>query len=199
MAGCSVEPRLHSKSIYDINDSFKFPNKPDNGLPQIGYRSLSVDETNELNANHGNTSIQTKLKKNNYLHAKLDADQAVHLINLYRHEHNLKPIRLNVLLTKAAKLHSRDLANLDRVSHFGSDGSDPLDRVKRVGYTARVAAENIGTGQLTFKEVMAGWQKSTGHKRNLLLHDAEHVGVALVFDPDTEFRTFWTLVIGAPS
>ena len=49
----------------------------------------------------------------------------------------------------------------------------------------------------TLEEVMAGWKKSPGHNKNLLLPDAEHMGIALVHDPKTEFRTFWTLVLGS--
>ena len=98
----------------------------------------------------------------------------------------------------AAKNHSTDLAKWDRISHFGSDGSNPWDRVKRSGYNARVAAENVGTGQTSFEEVLKGWKESPGHNKNLLLADAEHVGIALVREGKTEFKTFWTLVIGAP-
>jgi uncharacterized protein YkwD len=32
----------------------------------------------------------------------------------------------------------------------------------------------------------------------LLLADATHMGIALVQDPRSEFKTFWTLVVGAP-
>ena len=100
-------------------------------------------------------------------------------------------------LTEAAKAHSRDLAKWDRISHYGSDGSNPWDRVKRAGYNAKVAAENVGTGQASLDEVIKGWQASPGHNKNLLLADVEHMGVALVQDPRTEFKTFWTLVVGA--
>ena len=124
-------------------------------------------------------------------------EEARRLINAYRRQHGLKPVKLDALLTKAAKAHSRDLAKWDRISHFGSDGSNPWDRVKRSGYRARLAAENVGTGQVTLKEVMAGWKKSPGHNKNLLLRDAEHMGIALVQSSKTEFRTFWTLVLGA--
>ena len=104
---------------------------------------------------------------------------------------------LNAALTEAAKLHSRDLAKWDRISHYGSDGSNPWDRVKRVGYKAKVAAENVGTGQASVEEVLKGWEASPGHNKNLLLRDAEHMGIALVQDPRTEFKTFWTLLVGA--
>jgi uncharacterized protein YkwD len=128
---------------------------------------------------------------------KLDADHARDVINKYRQSTGLKPLKLNAALTEAAKAHSKDLAKWDRISHYGSDGSNPWDRVKRSGYSAKVAAENVGTGQATIDEVLKGWKESPGHNKNLLLGDVEHMGIALVQDPKTEFKTFWTLVIGA--
>jgi uncharacterized protein YkwD len=127
----------------------------------------------------------------------LDVEKARSLINGYRASKGLKPLRLNPALTDAAKAHSRDLAKWDRISHYGSDGSNPWDRVKRAGYNAKVAAENVGTGQATLEEVFKGWQDSPGHNKNLLLGDATEMGIALVQDPKTEFKTFWTLVVGS--
>jgi uncharacterized protein YkwD len=70
--------------------------------------------------------------------------------------------------------------------------------VKRTGYKARLAAENVGTGQVDFEEVMRGWKASPGHNKNLLLPDATEMGLALVQDPKSEFKSFWTLVLAAP-
>ena len=137
------------------------------------------------------------LADRDYSATQLDPDKARELINVYRKEKGLKPLKLNAALTEAAKAHSRDLAKWDRISHYGSDGSNPWDRVKRAGYNAKVAAENVGTGQASLDEVIKGWQASPGHNKNLLLADVEHMGVALVQDPRTEFKTFWTLVVGA--
>jgi uncharacterized protein YkwD len=137
------------------------------------------------------------LSDRDYTTTLLDAEKARAVVNAYRAEKGLKPLKLNTELTNAAKAHSRDLAKWDRISHFGSDGSNPWDRVKRVGYNAKLAAENVGTGQITFEEVMKGWKDSPGHNKNLLLADAEHMGIALVHEPKTEFKTFWTLVIGS--
>lgn len=137
------------------------------------------------------------LADRDYSGTQLDADRARELINTYRRQHGLKPLKLNAELTAAAKSHSRDLAKWDRISHYGSDGSNPWDRVKQTGYKARLAAENVGTGQINFDEVLRGWKESSGHNKNLLLPDAEHMGIALVQDPKTEFKSFWTLVVGA--
>jgi uncharacterized protein YkwD len=138
------------------------------------------------------------LADRDYSGTKLDPDKARDLINAYRRQHRLKPLKLNIELTNAAKGHSKDLARWDRISHYGSDGSNPSDRLKRSGYNARVAAENVGTGQTTFDEVLKAWRASPGHNKNLLLRDAEHMGIALVQDSKTEFKTFWTLVVGSP-
>lgn len=138
------------------------------------------------------------LSGRDYSATKLDAEKARDLVNAYRKKNGLKPLRLSTELTNAAKAHSRDLARWDRISHYGSDGSNPWDRVKRGGYNARLAAENVGTGQATIEEVLKGWKASPGHNKNLLMADAQHMGIALVQDPKTEFKTFWTLVLGAP-
>ena len=137
------------------------------------------------------------LSDRDYTSTTLEPEKARDLINAYRKQHGLKPLRLNSSLTEAAKAHARDLAKWDRISHFGSDGSNPWDRVKRSGFNAKVAAENVGTGQVTIAEVLKGWQTSPGHNKNLLLADADQMGIALVQDPKTEFKTFWTLVVGA--
>ena len=137
------------------------------------------------------------LADRDYGATKLDAEHARDVINSYRHAQGLKPLKLNASLTEAAKAHSRDLAKWDRISHYGSDGSNPWDRVKRVGYNAKVAAENVGTGQASIDEALKGWKESAAHNKNLLLPDVEHMGIALVSDPTTDCTTFWTLVIAS--
>lgn len=138
------------------------------------------------------------LADRDYSSTALRAEMARDMINHYRKEKGLKALRLSPELTEAAKAHARDLAKWDRISHYGSDGSNPWDRVKRTGYKARLAAENVGTGQISFDEVMRGWKESPGHNKNLLMSDAQHMGIALVQDPNTEFKSFWTLVLGSP-
>ncbi|MEO0799777.1 MAG: CAP domain-containing protein [Pseudomonadota bacterium] len=138
------------------------------------------------------------LADRDYSNTRLSPAAALTLINDYRRTKGLRGLKLHPQLTRAAKMHSRDLARWDRISHYGSDGSNPWDRVKRTGFRARLAAENVGTGQKDLREVFEGWKQSPGHNKNLLLADATHMGIALVDDPKTEFKTFWTLVLGTP-
>ncbi len=143
------------------------------------------------------TAPKGSLADRDFSSTLLNAEAARDQINGYRKIKGLKPLQLNAALTSAAKAHSRDLAKWDRISHFGSDGSNPWDRVKRSGYNAKLAAENVGTGQVSFEEVLKGWKDSPGHNKNLLLSDADQMGIALVHEPKSEFKTFWTLVVGS--
>jgi len=183
------------------------------GAPSLGLLGGSGSSQPSTTKNQGQqvASLQDSAPQNSYAKPRpgalngrdyssttLNVEHARKLINDYRKKHGLKPLLLNPELTAAAKAHSRDLARWDRISHYGSDGSNPLDRVKRTGYNPRLAAENVGTGQATFEEVLEGWKASPGHNKNLLMADARHMGIALVQDPKTEFKTFWTLVLGTP-
>lgn len=129
---------------------------------------------------------------------RLDPEEARKAINRYRASRGMNPLTLNPQLSEAARRHSTDLARLDRISHEGSDGSNPWKRVEMTGYTPRLAAENVGAGQRSLEEVIRGWQESKGHDRNLLLPDATQMGIALVKDPSTSYGTFWTLVLATP-
>ena len=135
-------------------------------------------------------------KDRDYSKTRLNPATAQKMINSYRVSKGLKPLKINIKLAQAAKNHARDLASHDRISHYGSDGSDPLVRVQRTGYPVHLAAENVGTGQISLAEVFKGWQLSPGHNENLLLKDAREMGMALIIDPNTEYKTFWTLVLG---
>jgi len=135
-------------------------------------------------------------KNRDYSKTQLNPDTARRMINNYRASKGLKPLKINTKLVEAAKTHAKDLADHDRISHYGSDGSDPLVRVQRTGYPVHLAAENVGTGQISLAEVFKGWQQSPGHNENLLLKNAREMGIALIIDPDTEYKTFWTLVLG---
>ncbi|MGI9520298.1 MAG: CAP domain-containing protein [Hyphomicrobiaceae bacterium] len=169
-----------------------------NGGPQARLASVAGPEPRPESPSSGAMDPPSRdLDTTKYARTRLDVDSARKLINAYRRENGLQPLAINPQLTKAAKSHSQDLAKWDRISHFGSDGSNPWDRVKRTGYKASLAAENVGTGQGTIEEVMDGWKKSPGHNKNLLLQDANEMGIALVHAPRTEFKTFWTLVLGS--
>ena len=124
--------------------------------------------------------------------------RAVADLNAYRAAHGLGPVRLNTQLVRASDVHAADLARHGIASHEGTDGSTHGDRVQAQGYRFRVAAENVATGQKSWPEVFRAWQESEGHNRNLLLADATEFGISLVYEPDTLYTTYWTMLMAAP-
>lgn len=202
-AACSTGPTTVSTGFADSGSSPSITHL--NPTSSLGYSSKSSSSSgtrvaalsDKIPRGTYETAPKGALADRDYSSTHLDTERALAVINAYRKQNGLRPLKLNAKLTAAAKSHSRDLAKWDRISHYGSDGSNPWDRVKRTGYSPRLAAENVGTGQVTFDEVMRGWKESEGHNKNLLLADAREAGLALVNDPRTEFKSFWTLVLGS--
>ncbi len=203
LAGCSLGSTSISSGFVDQDTTSSLSSSASANSVGLGGdpsapRAVKVAALDKAPSGTFEKAAPGVLSDRDYSHTSLNAEMARDVINAYRKKHGLKPLKLSPELTEAAKAHSRDLAKWDRISHYGSDGSNPWDRVKRTGYNARLAAENVGTGQVDFNEVMRGWEESPGHNKNLLTPDAQHMGIALVQDPKTEFKSFWTLVIGAP-
>ena len=125
-----------------------------------GYETGSLDQSSKRVAKADDKAPKGTFEKapagalsdRDFSGTRLDAEQARELVNAYRKQKGLRPLKLQPALTEAARAHSRDLAKWDRISHFGSDGSNPWDRVKRVGYNAKLAAENVGTGQASIEK-----------------------------------------------
>lgn len=127
-----------------------------------------------------------------------DIQLAQKMINQHRARHGLGPVTIDPRLVKAAKAHALDMARRRKVSHYGSDGSLAKDRARRVGYSARLASENIAAGYNNTVDVIKDWKGSRGHNANLLRRDARHMGMAYVYRPDVGQETWWTLIMGVP-
>lgn len=115
-------------------------------------------------------------------------------INALRSKNGLSALRANSNLTRAAQGHACDNAARNSYSHTGSNGSGLAQRLERVGYNWRSAAENTGLGQKTPAAMMGFWTKSGGHLANILQSDLRDAGVGLARTSDG--RNAWVLVMG---
>ncbi|QKV96500.1 CAP domain-containing protein [Streptomyces sp. NA02950] len=104
-------------------------------------------------------------------------DQIVELVNKERAKVGCKPVTVDAKLTKAAQAHSEDMAEHSNMSHTGSDGSSPGDRIERAGYSWSTYGENVAYGYSSPESVMEGWMNSSGHKANILNCDFKEIGV----------------------
>ncbi|MFF1746035.1 CAP domain-containing protein [Streptomyces mirabilis] len=118
--------------------------------------------------------------------------RVVALVNSERGKVGCSPLTLNAKLSKAAQDHSADMASHQNMSHTGSDGSDPGQRITTAGYTWSAYGENVAFGYSTPEQVMAGWMSSPGHKRNILDCGFKEIGVGLA-----QPGSYWTQDFGA--
>jgi uncharacterized protein YkwD len=128
----------------------------------------------------------------------IDTSQVLQLVNDYRRSNGLQPLTLVKSLDRAAMALSADMAKHNRLSHTGPNGANLAKRLKAAGYNFGLAAENIGAGQTTLAELIESWKNDPSQSRNLLLPDATQMGIAYKYRPDTNFKTYWTLVVAAP-
>ncbi|MFJ8185007.1 CAP domain-containing protein [Streptomyces sp. NPDC096105] len=115
--------------------------------------------------------------------------RVVELVNAERAEAGCSPVTADAALNTAAQRHSEDMASTGAMSHTGSDGSDPGERITRAGYAWSTYGENVAHGYSTPEQVMQGWMTSPGHKANILNCSFEEIGVGLS-------GTYWTQDFG---
>ncbi len=118
-------------------------------------------------------------------------------VNALRSAQGVGPVTLNPQLNAAAATHSRDMSTQNRPWHFGSDGSSPIDRVQRVGYTGQLVGENISETFEAELETLAAWIEQPDTRRTILSPDAADMGFAWFQEPNG--KIWWTMIMGNPS
>jgi uncharacterized protein YkwD len=120
------------------------------------------------------------------------AAEVVRLTNAVRARHGCGPLRTDVRLTRAARVHSLEMARSGQFTHESPNGSTPWDRMERARYYAG-AAENIGRGYVSAEEAVSGWLDSPDHRKNILNCEFRAIGVGVVSGPD---GPWWTQDFG---
>jgi uncharacterized protein YkwD len=128
--------------------------------------------------------------------AELNATDAAAMISNYRANNGLPPVTLDPLLMKMAQEQARAMASRNKLDHDVAGSFQA--RIKRSGFGAGAAAENISAGYHTMAEAFSGWRDSPHHRANMLLKPATRMGIAAVYVPGTKYKVFWALVLAAP-
>ncbi|MEO0358117.1 MAG: CAP domain-containing protein [Pseudomonadota bacterium] len=118
-------------------------------------------------------------------------------MNSLRQVSGVGPVQLNAQLNAAAATHARDMAIQNRPWHFGSDGSSPIDRIRRVGYTGVLIGENISETYESERETLAAWMEDPNTRRVILNPQANDLGFA--WFQEQNGKIWWTLITGSQS
>jgi uncharacterized protein YkwD len=108
------------------------------------------------------------------------------VLNAERARHDLRPLKLNRRLSKAARRHSRAMARKHFFSHTSPGGATFVDRIRRAGYLAGARSwsigENIayGSGNLGApRAIGTAWMNSPGHRANILSRSFRAIGIGI--------------------
>lgn len=115
-------------------------------------------------------------------------------VNALRTAAGVSKVTLDPRLNAAAATHSRDMSIQNRPWHFGSDGSSPLDRAQRVGYTGQMKGENISETYETELETLSAWMEKPDTRNVILEETASEMGFS--WFQESNGKIWWTLVMG---
>ncbi len=115
-------------------------------------------------------------------------------VNALRAASGATPVALNAELNAAAATHSRDMSVQNRPWHFGSDGSSPIDRIQRAGYTGAPLGENISETYETELETLSAWMDLADTRDVILDPAARNLGFS--WYQESNGKIWWTMVTG---
>jgi Cysteine-rich secretory protein family len=120
------------------------------------------------------------------------AEDITAMISQYRREHGLSAVKADAKLTAVAVRQAQAMASSGIMDHdvAGSFAS------RVAGANMTPVAENIAAGTKTWADTLRIWKESAGHNANLLLRDADSIGVAFARNEDTRYKVYWAMVIG---
>ena len=115
-------------------------------------------------------------------------------INALRANVGAAPMVENPMLDAAAKAHARDMAAQNRAWHFGSDGSSPLDRVRRQGYAGKLIGENISETYENEITTLNAWMQNRDTRDIIMDPRATELGMGWYQEPSG--KIWWVMVTG---
>ncbi len=116
-------------------------------------------------------------------------------VNALRRNAGVPMVQLDARLNAAAATHSRDMSVQNRPWLFGSDGSSPLDRARRVGFPGRLLGENISESFENELQTLGAWMSQEDTRAVILDPNARFLGFA--WYQEEGGKIWWTLNMGS--
>ena len=113
------------------------------------------------------------------------------LINNYRASKNLGALTPNYAVLSTSAFLSNDMAANNYFSHTDSLGRSPGARMQSFGLPSN-NAENIYAGSLMADDAFTAWKNSPGDNANMLRPEFKYIGIGIAYNPDSQFRYYWT-------
>lgn len=129
-----------------------------------------------------------------------ESRRAFTLVNQERLRIGLPPLMRRADLDEAARLHALDQVRMNKLSHFGTNGSQITNRLAHIPWIN--AGENLARNKGfndSSGEAIRGWLASPSHRSIMLSTEFSYSGMAVVRDPETDFIYFVQVFINPGS
>lgn len=140
--------------------------------------------------NTNNTSV-TAMASSESEYTELIEDMAVKF-NEAREELGLEPLYIVPYLNDIAQVRAEEQPTA--YSHYRPDGSffDTVIDVNKVDY--KTSGEILARGSSDVDAIFTAWKNSPKHWANITKEAATHVGIGLVYDPDSDGGWYWAAI-----
>lgn len=108
----------------------------------------------------------------------LQEEQAVNLLNQVRLKADLKPLKVNLPLSKLAAEYAVDMRTRKFFAHIDPDGKDPFDRMASIGIDFPNAGENIALSP-DVETAQQMLMESPLHRENILNPKFTEIGIGV--------------------
>jgi uncharacterized protein YkwD len=116
------------------------------------------------------------------------------LTNSIRKRNGLPILSWSSTASKAARKHSKDMANNKYFNHYDLYNKNPGDRLKEEGIYYQSIGENIIAGYGTAIISSHAWFNSLDHRENILNKDYNNLGVGFTYSEDSVYKSYITQV-----
>lgn len=118
----------------------------------------------------------------------------LNIINGFRAEKGIAPLKLSNELTEIASARAEEIAWSGKHSHTRPNGLRFSSILKEAGIKEGTVGENIGWGFETVNEVCNEWKNSQSHYENIMNPDFTEIGIGIAADPDPDRKLCWTQI-----
>lgn len=121
-----------------------------------------------------------------------DEQALLALVNEYRAEHGMWPLKASSALSAASRWMSEDMAGHEYLAHTDSLGRDPSQRMADFGYGPSSCWGEVLSGAESPQAAFESWRNSPQHEA-IMLDSFLVAGVGKASNPQSPYRAFWTM------
>ncbi|NKB59452.1 MAG: hypothetical protein GKS00_24275 [Alphaproteobacteria bacterium] len=127
------------------------------------------------------------------------SQEALALINGYRAQHGLEPLRMEARLSMLARDQAKVMLTRRYVDPRSPEGVTLEKRLRRAGYAYRQAFQQIATGYPNGKSVVDSWLQRRDSRQVLLNRSLSEAGIGYAHREGVALDHFWVITLAEPT